>query len=77
MRGRGSRDGIDRAVLAARLGSVGAVLEGEVPRASGRQPNVRHPPPRGSAVESGSGGPKKDFPIAERLVKRLVAQELR
>src|SRR5512145_3529640 len=37
---------------------------------------VRHAAPRPSAINRATGGRKRDFPDAERLVKRLVAQEL-
>ena len=76
-RGRGSRDGIDRAVLATGVGGAGAVLAG---RSAGRARARARCPGRCTLHKRnrivGAGGRKRDFPDAERLVKRLVAQEL-
>ena len=74
-RSRGSRDGIDRAVLAARVGGAGAALAAERRTRDGASPlsgTLTLP----SAVESWGGWSEAGFPDAERLVKRLVAQEL-
>ena len=52
------------------------MLAAEPPDARGRRPDVGHAASGAGAVESWARGRKKDFPDAERLVKRLVAQEL-
>src|SRR5687768_11475452 len=52
-RGRGSGDGVDRAVLATGVGGAGAVLETEAPDAAGCEPCLRHTAPCTSAIESG------------------------
>lgn len=74
--GRGSGHGIDRAILEARLGSTGAVLEAEVSEARGRPPDVGNSASGASAIEPARQGRKEDFGDAERLVKRLAAHEL-
>ena len=51
-RGRGSRDGIDRAVLATGVGSAGAALAAAAPAREGASPTVGDAAPRPSAVES-------------------------
>ena len=76
-RGRGSRDGIDRAVLATGVGRAGAVLAADAARpreGAGPMSGALHLAQAQS--NQGPRGRKKDFPDAERLVKRLVAQEL-
>ncbi len=76
-RGRGSRDGIDRAVLATRLGGVGALAGSRsVGRASGAGPTSGALHLAQAQSNRGPRGRKQDFPDAERLVKRLVAHEL-
>jgi transposase len=71
-RRRRGRDGIDRAVLAAGVGSLERYW----------QPHRTHDSAPAhlylaqAQSNRGVGGRKKDFPDAERLVKRLVAQEL-
>src|SRR2546427_9102905 len=76
-RGRGSRDGIDRAILEARLGSTGTVLETERPKTRNYRPEMSGTLHLAQAQSNrGPRGRKKDFPDAERLVKRLVANEL-
>ncbi len=75
-RGRGNRDGIDRAVLEASLASTGAVL------ATARRKLEDAGPASGTLhlaqakSNRGPRGRKNDFADAERLAKRLVAQEL-
>ena len=76
-RGRGSRDGIDRAVLAAGVGSAGTALATAAPGARRRAAHSSGTLHLAQAQSNrGTGGRKRDFPDAERLVKRLVAQEL-
>jgi hypothetical protein len=67
--GRGSRHGIDGAVLATGVGSAGAVLDAEAPDERARHPNVRHAPSRASAVES--RGRRQE----ERLSRRRTLSE--
>ncbi len=43
---------------------------------AGRRPDGRHPAPGAGASNRARRGRKRDFADAERLVKRLVAQEL-
>src|SRR6266481_680353 len=75
--GRGSSHGIDRAILETGLGSARAVLAADLPEAGRRRPDVGSAPSCAGAVQSRAArGRKRDFPDAERLVKRLVAQEL-
>ena len=76
-RRRGSRDGVDRAVLAAGVGSAGTALAPPTPgaRRGAARSRARCISPKRNRI-AGPGGRKKDFPDAERLVKRLVAQEL-
>jgi hypothetical protein len=69
-------DGVDRPVLAVGVGSAGTALAPQTPRACRRPAPRGHAPSRPRPIESRAGGRKKDFPDAERLVKRLVAQEL-
>ncbi len=52
-RGRGSRDGIDRAVLATRVGGVGAAVATDATRPRGRRAHVRRAASRAGSVESG------------------------
>jgi hypothetical protein len=75
-RRRRSRHGVDRAVLAAGVGRPGTTL---APRRRARDgaPRLAGTLHLAQAQSNrGPGGRKKDFPDAERLVKRLVAQEL-
>jgi hypothetical protein len=62
--------------LAARLGSAGAVLETETSDAHDASPVSGTLHLAQAQPNRGAGGRKRDFPDAERLVKRLVAQEL-
>src|SRR3981189_1855149 len=50
--GRGSRDGIDRAILEACLGSAGAILEGDVSESGRCRPDVGDPTSGTSLVQS-------------------------
>src|SRR5215471_11279201 len=74
--GRGSSHGIDGAILETGLGSAGTVLEADTreARRCGRRSGTLHLAQAQS--NRGRRGRKKDFPDAERLVKRLVAREL-
>src|SRR5947208_10671307 len=75
-RGRGSRDGIDRAILEARLGALEQYWKpsGQKRETTGPMSGTLHLAQAQS--NRGPKGRKKDFPDAERLVKRLVANEL-
>lgn len=59
-----------------RVGSVGVVVDTEASDARQRRAESRHALRRAGAVQSGAGGWKTDFPDAERMVKRWVAQAL-
>ena len=61
-RSRGSRDGIDRAVLAAGVGSAGAVLAAAAPGGRGRRADVGHAASGAGAVESGPRRTEEGFP---------------
>src|SRR3981189_351708 len=74
--GRGSGDGIDRAILEACLGSAGAILEGDVSESGRCKADVGTLPLAQALSNRGRRGRKTDFRDAERLVKRLVSQEL-
>src|ERR1700751_4062179 len=74
-RGRGSRYGIDGAILETRLGSIGTILESATREAGRRRPEVRNVAFGAGAIQSRAAGRKRDFPDAERLVKRLGARE--
>src|SRR3981189_3347768 len=50
--GRGSGDGIDRAILEACLGSAGAILEGDVSESGRCRPDVGDPTSGTSLVQS-------------------------
>src|ERR1035437_5527725 len=50
--GRGSRHGIDGAVLEAGMGIAGAVLEASAPEAGGRHAHLRNAAPVPSQVQS-------------------------
>jgi len=72
--GRGSGDGIYRAILEAGLGSIGAVREADMPAAGRCRAGTLH---LAQALSNrGRRGRKNDFRDAERLGKRRVAQEL-
>ena len=64
-RGRRNRHGIDRSILEAGMGGNGVVLEACPAEAGGRQQDVRNVAPVSSQIADG-----------ERMIKRLVAQEL-
>ena len=75
--GRGSGDGIDRAVLEASVGSAGAVLEASAPEqreGATKMSGTLHLCQAKS--NRGPRGRKNDFADGERMIKRLVAQEL-
>src|SRR6266404_2777484 len=75
-RGRGSSHGIDGPILETSVGSAGKVLEAVTREARRRKAEVGNVASGSSAIEPRTSGRKKDFPDAERLVKRLVAREL-
>jgi len=75
-RSRGSGDGIHGAVLEAGQGSTGAVLETVRQKRDGAGPMSGTLHLAQAQSNRGPQGRKKDFPDAERLVKRLVAREL-
>ena len=58
------------------MGSTGTVLEADEEKTRRYRPDVRNAPSGAGTIESRPRGRKKDFPEAERLVKRLVANEL-
>src|SRR5260370_27910503 len=60
-RGRGSRDGIDRAILEARLGSTGTVLETERPKTRNYRPDVRNVASGAGTIESRSPWTQEGF----------------
>jgi hypothetical protein len=63
-------------ILEAGLGSTGAVLETELPEARRCRPSFGNWHLAQAQSNRGRRGRKRDFPDAERLVKRLVAHEL-
>ena len=74
--GRGSGNGIDRSILETSMGCAGAVLEADLSEAegAGRMSGTLH---LAQALSNrGRRGRKNDFRDGERLVKRLVSQEL-
>src|SRR5246127_5695319 len=60
-RGRGSRDGIDGTILETRLGSIGTVLETELPKARRCRPDVGNAPSGASTIESWTEGTQEGF----------------
>jgi hypothetical protein len=58
------------------MGSAGKVLEADTREARRRKAQVRNVASGAGASNRGRRGRKRDFPDAERLVKRLVAREL-
>src|SRR5713101_2172865 len=70
---RGSRHGINGAILETRVGNTGTVLEADPREARRRTPEIGNV---AFGADRGRRGRKKDFLDAERLVKRLVAREL-
>jgi len=76
--GRGSRHGINGAILEAGLGSIGTVLETDTPEAGRRTPDIGNSASGARRIQSWAAGTQEGFPSldAERLVKRLVAREL-
>jgi transposase len=75
-RDRRSSNGIDGPILETSVGSAGKVPETDMrdEKAQGGSPGTLH---LAQALSNrGRRGRKRDFPDAERLVKRLVAQEL-
>jgi transposase len=63
-------------ILETGLGSTGTVLEADLPEPARRMPHLGNAASGTGAIESRAAGTQKDFPAAERLVKRLVAREL-
>ena len=61
-RGRGSRHGVDRAVLAAGVGGAGAALAAPAPGARRRAAARGHAPSRPSAIESRTRRPQEGLP---------------
>src|SRR5882672_6533264 len=74
--GRGSGDGIDRAILEACLGSAGAILEGDVSESGRCKADVGDPTSGTSLVQSRAARAQDRFSRLRTLVKRLVSQEL-
>ena len=75
--GRRSSHGIDRAVLEAGVGNAGAATGSRQRQtAGGSRQDVRHAAPVPSQVQPRAAGRKNDFADGERMIKRLVAQEL-
>ena len=66
----------DRAVLAAGVRSPGTALAPPASRAERRTAARGHASSRRAQSNRGPGERKNDFPDAERLLQRLVAQEL-
>src|SRR5674476_1523490 len=60
--GRRSGHGIDRTVLEAGVGNVGAVLEARAPAAGGSQPDVRYAAPVPSQEQPWAAREKERFP---------------
>src|SRR6266852_7636708 len=73
---RGGSDGIDRAILEAGVGSAGAVLEAGATAARRGHQDVRQAALVPGQINRGPRGRKNDFADGERMIKRLVAQEL-
>src|SRR5438132_5321245 len=73
-RGRGSSHGVNGQILETSVGKAGKVLEADTREGARRRSGTLHL----AKAESNRGrrGRKRDFPDAERLVKRLVAREL-
>src|SRR5258708_2866155 len=61
-RGRGSRYGIDGAILETSLGSIGTVLETATPEARRRKPEVRSVAFGAGAIEPRTAGTQEGFP---------------
>jgi transposase len=74
-RGRGSSHGIDGPILETSVGDAGEVLETDLREARRRKAEVWNIASQ-ALSNRGRRGRKKDFRDAERLVKRLVSQEL-
>src|ERR1700726_3825485 len=75
-RGRGSSDGINGPILETSVGSTGMVLATNTPEAGRRRSDVGIVASAQAQSNRARRGRKRDFPDAERLVKRLVAREL-
>src|SRR5262252_5582124 len=60
--GRGSCNGIDRAILETNLGSTGAPLETDLPKAGRCQPDDGSPTSGAAAVESRAARAQAGFP---------------
>src|SRR5438132_13244790 len=60
--GRGSGDGINRAILEARLGSAGAVLEADVSESGRCRPDVRNTASGTSLVQSRAARTQERLP---------------
>src|SRR5690348_7898666 len=61
-RGRGSRQGINGAILEAGLGSNGTVLEADAPAARRRTPDIGNSASGARAVQSRAAGTQEGFP---------------
>src|SRR5260370_31279312 len=60
--GRGSSDGVNRAILETGLGSTGTVLEADLPEAGRCWPDVRSAASGTGAIESRAAGAEEGFP---------------
>src|SRR5437867_2946228 len=60
--GRGSSDGVNRAILETGLGSTGTVLEAELPKVGRCRPDVRSAASGTGAIESRAAGAEEGFP---------------
>src|SRR6266436_10245260 len=61
-RGRGSRHGIDGAVLETSLGNTGAVLEADTREAGRREPEAGNAAFSAGAIQSRAAGTQEGFP---------------
>src|SRR5664280_2275587 len=68
--GRRSGHGIDRTVLEAGVGNVGAVLEARAPAAGGSQPDVRYAAPVPSQEQPRAAREKERFPRRRKVTRR-------
>src|SRR5258705_2427447 len=60
--GRGSRHGINGAILEAGLGNTGTVLEADTPEAGRRTPDIGNSASRARGIQSGAAGTQEGFP---------------
>src|SRR5215470_15682826 len=75
-RGRRSRHGSDGSILETSVGSAGKVWKPICEKRAGARRKSGKLHLAQALSNRGRRGRKRDFPDAERLVKRLVAQEL-